>query len=81
MKESDLEPFRDLVSEIQRARMRAFFGGDKAGNPVDQEPTVDTLLGELFYLHLRARKAYDDLAAKVDGARSYGETIEPGAPS
>lgn len=76
MTEQDLEPFLALVSEIEQARLGVGWKADDGGEPVPHEPTAVELLDKLLALYWQGRNAYDDLAAKIEGARTYAAIMD-----
>ena len=75
--EKDIEPVLALVSEIEQTRIGAGWRADENGEPIKHEPTANELLAALYQLHQAGRRIYDELAAKVDGARSYDDIMDP----
>ena len=71
----DLEPFLALVAEINHARFGAAWKADENGQAVPHEPTVKELMDTLFALHWQGQIAYDAVAAKIEGGKTYAEIM------
>ncbi len=76
MKEPDLEPLAALVLALDDARRGQVWDSKE---PDWHPATREDLLEILSLLYWRGRDVYDQLAARLDGAKSYAQMFE-GAP-
>ncbi|SIS99282.1 hypothetical protein SAMN05421759_1095 [Roseivivax lentus] len=73
--QADIDPLLELVSDIYSLRLRGCFVLDENDAPVPSFASSGDLSLQLLGLHLRGRAAYDALAAKIEGARTYDDFI------
>ena len=67
----DLEPLHSLITEIEQARLGAGVTLGDNGEFVANEPNAKELLEALRDLYWQGRKAYNELAAQIEGAKPY----------